>query len=78
MITREHELFDAFWFWKSYRRWFTADEANAVSGGGEAKGLQFRLKVPMLVCIEEKTISCECRSGLFKKNAVGFPWWHSG
>ena len=70
VITHQHELFDVLWFWKSYRRWFTAGETNALSGGDEAKGLQVRLKVLMWVYIQDKTISCECSSGTFNVNAV--------
>ena len=61
-------IFDALWFWKSYRRRSTAGEGKAVSRGGEAKDLQFRLEVPMY--IQDKTISCECSSGTFNMNAV--------
>ena len=67
-MTHQHELFDVLWFWKSYRRWFTAGEANALNGGGQAKGLQFRLRVPMYT--QDKTISCECSSGMLNVNAV--------
>ena len=61
-------IFDALWFWKSYWRQSTAGEGKAVSRGGEAKDLQFRLEV--LMYIQDKTASWECSSDTFNMNAV--------